>query len=83
MAFCDEDKDAEQFTIKSSIGSNNGLAPGQCQAIIWTNAVMLLIGTLRTNFSEILSKISKFSFMKMRLKMSLQNGGHFVLTSMC
>ena len=46
------------------IGSDNGLSPGRCQAIIWTNAGILLIGTLRTNFSEILSKIHTFSFKK-------------------
>ena len=39
------------------IGSDNGLSPGQRQAIIWTNAVILLIGPLGTNFSEILIKI--------------------------
>ena len=36
------------------IGSDNGLSPGRRQAIIWTNAGILLIGTLGTNFSEIL-----------------------------
>ena len=40
------------------IGSDNGLSPGWRQAIIWTNAGILLIGTLRTNFSEILGKIN-------------------------
>ena len=34
-----------------SIGSDNGLSPDQCQAIIWTNAGILLIGPLGTNFS--------------------------------
>ena len=33
------------------IGSDNGLSPGRRQAIIWTNAGILLIGTLGTNFS--------------------------------
>ena len=28
------------------IGLNNGLSPGRCQAIIWTNAGILLIRTL-------------------------------------
>ena len=32
------------------IGSNNGLSPGQRQVIIWTNAGILLIQTLETNF---------------------------------
>ena len=35
------------------IGSDNGLSPGGCQAIIWTNAGLLLIAPLETNFSEI------------------------------
>ena len=52
------------------IGSDNGLAPGRRQAIIWTNAGILLIRTLGTNFSELLSKIHAFSFKKMHLKMS-------------
>ena len=53
------------------IGSDNGLSPGRRQAIIWTNAGILLIGPLRTNFSEILIEIHTFSFKKMHLKMSL------------
>ena len=51
------------------IGSDNGLSPGRRQAIIWTNAGILLIHTLGTNFSEI-SEIHTTSFKKMRLKMS-------------
>ena len=35
-------------------GSDNGLSPGRPQAIIWTNAGILLIRPLGTNFSEIL-----------------------------
>ena len=50
------------------IGSDNGLAPGRRQAIIWTNAGMLLIGPLGINFSEILIKIQTFSSKKMRVK---------------
>ena len=52
------------------IGSDNGLSPDQRQAIIWTNAGLLLIGPLGTNFSEILIEILPFSFKKMRLKVS-------------
>ena len=40
------------------IGSDNVLSPGRRQAIIWTNAGILLIRTLGTNFCEILSKIN-------------------------
>ena len=54
----------------SILGSDNGLSPGRRQAIIWTNAEILLIGTLGTNLSEILSEIHAFSFKKMHLKMS-------------
>ena len=52
------------------ISSDNGLSPGRGQAIIWTNAEILLIGPLDTNFSEILIKILTFSFKKMCLKVS-------------
>ena len=52
------------------IGSDNGLSPGRRQAIIWTNAGILLIGTLGTNFSEILIDIRIFSFKKMSLNVS-------------
>ena len=51
------------------IASDNGLSPGWCQAIIWTNAWML-IGPLETNFSEILIAIRTSSLKKKRLKMS-------------
>ena len=54
----------------TNIGSDNGLSPDRRQAIIWTNAGLLLIGPLGTNFSEILIKILTFSFKKMRLKVS-------------
>ena len=49
-------------------GSDNGLSPDRCQAIIWTNAGLLLIGPLGTNLSEILIEILTFSFQKMHLK---------------
>ena len=48
------------------IGSDNGLSPGRRQAIIWTNAGILLIRPLGTNFSEIYT----LSFKKMHLEMS-------------
>ena len=39
----------------TGIGSDNGLSPGRRQAILWTNAGILLIGLIGTNyFSEIL-----------------------------
>ena len=52
----------------TSIGSDNGLSPGRHQAIIRTNAGILLIRPLGTNFSEFLVEIQIFSFKKMRLK---------------
>ena len=54
----------------TTIGSDNGLSPGRRQAFIWTNAGILLIRPLGTNFSEILIGIQTFSFKKMHLKMS-------------
>ena len=51
------------------IGSDNGLLPSRHQAIGWTSAGVLLIGPLRTSFSEILSEIHIFS---------LKNGSNFV-----
>ena len=54
----------------TTIASGNGLSPSRRQAIIWTNAGMLLIRPLGTNFSEILIEIHTFSFKKMHLKMS-------------
>ena len=55
---------------RTIIGSDNGLSPGRRQAIIWTNAGILLIGPLGTNFSEIQIGIQTFSYKKMHLKMS-------------
>ena len=52
------------------IGTDNGLSPRRRQAIIWTNAGILSIGHLGTNFNEKLIEIQIFSFKKMRLKMS-------------
>ena len=52
------------------IGPDNGLSPGRRQAIIWTNAGILLIRSLGTKFSEILSEINSFSSKKIPLKMS-------------
>ena len=52
------------------IGSDNGLLPVRRKAIIWTNAGILLIEHLGTNFREILIEIHTLSFKKMLLKMS-------------
>ena len=52
------------------IGSDSGLSPVQRQAITWTNAALLSIGLLRTNFSEIWTGMLSFSFKKIHLKMT-------------
>ena len=67
----------------SIIGSDDGLSPDRRQVIIWTNDGILLIGTLGTNFNEILIEIHTFSFKNIHLKMSSGNGVHFVSASMC
>ena len=41
---------------------------GRCQAIIWTNAGILFIGLLETNFIEIYIWMQSFSFKKKHLK---------------
>ena len=48
----------------TSIGSDNGLSPDRHQAIIWTNAGVLLVGPLGTNCSAILIAIHTFSFIQ-------------------
>ena len=52
------------------IGSDNGLSPGQRQAIIWTNNGLLLLGSLGTHFNEIWNRIQQISLKKIHLKMS-------------
>ena len=60
------------FYITTSL--DNGLSPDRSQAIIctiiWTNAWILLIGHLGTNFCEILIRFQTFSFKKVHLKIS-------------
>ena len=46
------------------IGSDNGLSHGPREAIIWTNAGILSIGPLGTNYSGILFEIHAFSSRK-------------------
>ena len=52
------------------IGPDNGLSPGRRQAIIWTTAGILLMGSRGASISEILIGTQVFSFKKMHLKMS-------------
>ena len=50
--------------------SGNGLSPIERQVINWTNADLLSIGTLETNFNEIRIEIHDFSFTKLRVNLS-------------
>ena len=61
------------------IGSDNGLSPGRRQAIIWTNAGILLIRPLETNFSEMFIEIKIFSLKKIYLKVSSAKWSPFCL----
>ena len=62
--------DKNMSVIQVNFGSDNGLSPIRRQAIILTNAGLLSIGHLGTNFSEILFKTQNFSITKMHLKIS-------------
>ena len=60
--------------------SHNSLSPDQCQSFIWTNAGILLIGSLGTNFNEIVIKIHVFLFKRIHLKMLAGKWGQFCLS---
>ena len=60
------------------IGSDNGLSPGRRQAIIWTNAGILLNGPLGIYFNEIVIEINTFYSRKCIWKCHLRNGGTLV-----
>ena len=64
----------------TSIGSDNGLSPGRRQAIIRTNAGILSIGPLGTNFDEISIGIQTFSLKKMHFKVSSAKWHPFCLS---
>ena len=57
----------------TTIDSDNGWLPGQCQAIIWISTGILLIGTLGTNFIEIVIETKTFSWRKCIWKCHLWN----------
>ena len=61
---------------KKSIDSDNGSSPAWRQEIICTNIGILLIGSLGTNFSEILIENYTFSLRNMHWKCHLENGSH-------
>ena len=54
----------------TNIGSDNGFSPGRRRAIIQTNAGILLIEPLGTNFNGILIEIHIFLLKKIYFKMS-------------
>ena len=53
------------------------------KAIVWTNAEILSIGPLGTNFIENSIEIYTFACKKIYLKCRLEYGGHLVSVSMC
>ena len=61
------------------IASDNGLSPCRCQAIIWTNAGILLIRTLGTSFNETLTKIHTSSSKKMHVQIPSAKWRQFCL----
>ena len=56
------------------IGSENGLSPGQHQAIIWINAGILITEPSETNFCE--TKFNHFHSTKCIWRCNLWNGSH-------
>ena len=60
-------------------GLDNGLSLGRRQAIIRTNAGILLIIPLGTNFSEVLIGFREFSFKEIHLKMAYAKWRSFCL----
>ena len=58
------------------IGPDNGLSLGRRQAIIWTNAGILLFGPLRTNANEI---FEIYTFSSKIWECRLENSGNFCL----
>ena len=64
--------------IQASIGSDDVVSPIRRQGIIRTNAGLLSIGLLGTNFSEILTQLQNLSFTKMTIKWKyrLRNDSH-------
>ena len=62
-----------------TIASDYGLSPVRRQAIIWINAAILSTKLKGTYFSEIISKIQKFSLKKMPLNKSSEKWRPFFL----
>ena len=70
---------------QTTIGSDNGLSPVRCQAILWTHADPLSLSNepLATNLSEISMKMNMFAFKKMYFKMSCAKWWPFYHSSPC
>ena len=68
-------------TRLTTIGSVNGLSPGRRQAIIWTNAGILLIVPLGS-LMKFYSKFRNLYSRKPNWKCSLENGDHFISAPM-
>ena len=69
-----------------SVGSDNGWSPIRRQAIILSNAGLLHIRSLGTNFSEILIKIQHFSFTKIHPSVKWRPfcpGGYQLMPKLC
>ena len=69
----------------TTIGSDNGLSPVRCQAILWTHADSLSLSNepLATNLSEISMKMNMFAFKKMYFKMPCAKWWPFYHSSPC
>ena len=67
----------------TTIGSDDGFPPSWYQAIIPTNAGILLIVHFITNLIKILTEIHTFDSRKSISKCRLENGAHFVSASVC
>ena len=65
------------------VGSDNGLSPGQGQAIIYSNAVILLVGLVRAYSSEILVLNNIFPLKKCIWKYCQEISSLFISASMC
>ena len=67
----------------TTIGSDNDLGPEWHQAIIWTSVWILIIGSLGTNFCEILIGSQRFLRRKYVWKYCVRNVVRFLSASMC
>ena len=76
--------DRVTYTCVSQLfGSDTGLSPGLCQAIIETIAEILSIGPLGINFSGILIKFYCIFIQKLRLKVSSEKNAAILFRPQC